>query len=151
MERRRRQCQGGEHFSATFVSESAVPERVPIIRWVGDTCECNRPRSEAEFKLPRIWGSYEFEAFDRSCQLDAAATIKFWKCTWRRRRKWLAAQLPTARCRPSKVRGTSAFVHARCIVKRNTSLNIFLFSAPAQPVVESNEPELWRWKLPEPG
>lgn len=151
MERRRRQCQGGEHCTATVVSESAVPERVPVIGWVGDTCDCSRPGPEAEFEFPRFRGSHEFEAFDRSGQLDAAATIKFWKFTRRRRRKWLAAQLPTARCSPSKVRGASAVVHARCIVKRNTSHNIFLISAPAQPVVESNESELWRWKLPEPG
>jgi hypothetical protein len=113
------QCQGGELIAAAAVPESSVSERIPIVGWVSDDeceCECSGTETKCKFQFSRFQRS-EFETVDRCGQLDAA-TIKFWKCTWRRRRKWTVKQLSTAGGRSRKIHGPHAVIHVTRRSKR---------------------------------
>lgn len=154
--RDRWQCEGGELISATTVPEPAVPERVSVAgRVVDEQCECTCAGTEAtksKFQFTRHRRRPdEFEAVDGCRQLDATtATIKFWKCTWRRRRKWPAGQLSAAGD-SHEVHGADAVVYVARRARRlgNESDKLF-FLASADAAVES---KLWQQqrKLPEPG
>lgn len=147
------QCEGGELIAATVVPEPAVSERISIAGWLGDDeceCECSGTETKCKFQFSRFRRN-EFEAIDRRGQLDAATTIKFWKCTWRRRRKWLG-QLPTTGCCSCQVHGADACVHdARHSKCRNDQLARPLHSESVES--EPRQPRHWqrRRRLSEPG
>lgn len=92
-------CKGGAERAA--LSESTLSERIPIARWLNDEClvdgeckcECDEASTEFKFHTRRRLGRCSDKCEIKRCrwQLDAqSTTIKFWKCTWRRRRKWPA-------------------------------------------------------------
>lgn len=134
--------------TASSLSKPTISERVPIVRWNGNDvvigkceCQCNGTAEATESKFIRFWrrrrrqwcwrrrGRLELTSLDRCSKLDDATAaiklIKFWKCTWRRRRKWSSTagrQLPARRPRTAKSNGSNALLLERRADRHTTAI-----------------------------